>query len=89
MLREARVQQRLEPAVVLHPLGQRVADDADVVVLRSSNGAAACPPRRDVSASASDADASATQPTRRIVIMQSVSVSVDGSDRRPRLYFDS
>ena len=31
VLREARVQQRLEPAVVLHPLGQRVADEADVI----------------------------------------------------------
>ena len=31
VLRKARVQQRLEPAVVLHPLGERVADDADVI----------------------------------------------------------
>ena len=30
--REPRVQQRLEPAVELHPLGERVADDADVVL---------------------------------------------------------
>ena len=36
MLREPRVQQRLEPAVVLHPLGQRVADDADVVARRAA-----------------------------------------------------
>ena len=32
VLRIARLEHRLEPAVVLHPLGQRVADDADVVV---------------------------------------------------------
>ena len=33
MLGEARIQQRVEPPVVLLPLGQRVADDADVVSL--------------------------------------------------------
>ena len=36
VLRETGVQQRLEPAVVLHPLGERVADDADVVARRAA-----------------------------------------------------
>ena len=32
MLREPRVQQRFEVAKILHPLGQRVADDHDLIV---------------------------------------------------------
>jgi hypothetical protein len=44
VLREPRLQQRLQPAVVLHPLGEGVADDADVVFLseleRGGRGAA-------------------------------------------------
>ena len=41
------MQQRLEPALVLHPLGQLIADDADVIAgVRSSDATAGpVPPR--------------------------------------------
>ena len=50
---KAGVEQRLQPAVVLHPVGERVADDRDVILRSSSSFAAVCPPLRTVAATTS------------------------------------